>query len=434
MWALLPAAAVLLVVGLIDDAHGLTGIYKLAGQVLSASLLVAGGFRFDVINLFGWEFPLGDFGVPLSLFFCLGAINAFNLIDGSDALAASIGAVVCITLGVITVAQGEFGAALLSFGVAGALVGFLRFNAPPARIYLGDTGSMLIGLVVAAVAIGCSIKEQTATVLAVPVAICAIPILDAAAAMVRRITTGQSVFTPDRGHLHHALLLRGLSVGQTAAAAAGLTALTCAGALASYFSGYQSIAVVTTIIVFSALAAGSIFGHAELRLISSHTRLLGRRFIGRCFVASNEAEGSDHSIQIQGARQWNRLWDALREAAQRYDLVAMKLIIAIPQLHESFYASWKCTERLAVENGWRLTLPLSSRGVEVGRLAVVGSEAGAAALLQMQRWIDYLEEVDPEIELILSRGPCAHGTTASVSCNEVESHDFGELAGVGLAS
>ncbi|HMO85750.1 MAG TPA: MraY family glycosyltransferase, partial [Lacipirellulaceae bacterium] len=142
-WAL-PSVVVLVVVGLIDDLVGLTGIYKLIGQVLAATLLVAAGFCFDRISLFGWQVDLGDFGIPFSIFFCLGAMNAFNLIDGADGLAASIGAVVCLTLGVIAASQHATTAALASFAFSGALVGFLRYNAPPARVYLGDTGSMLI--------------------------------------------------------------------------------------------------------------------------------------------------------------------------------------------------------------------------------------------------------------------------------------------------
>ena len=268
----LPSAAVLIFIGLVDDTLGLTGIYKLIGQVLAASLLSAAGFHFDTISLFGGNFPLGDFGIPFSIFFTLGAINAFNLIDGADGLAASIGAVVCLTLGIIAGFQGATIASLASFGLSGALLGFLRYNAPPARVYLGDTGSMLIGWFVAAVAIKCSIKHQAAVTLVVPVAICAIPILDAAAAMVRRITTGQSVFTADRGHLHHALLLRGWSVGQTAAMAAGLTAITCAGAIASFLTGQELFAIVAAVGVFLVLAAARIFGHAELALTRNPTR------------------------------------------------------------------------------------------------------------------------------------------------------------------
>jgi len=184
MYGLLPSAAILLIIGIIDDVLTLTGIYKLVGQVLAVSVLVAAGAQFDKISLFGLLFPLGVFRIPFTIFFCLGAINAFNLIDGVDALASSLGAIVCVTLGIITASQGHVAGSVVCFALAGGLIGFLRYNIAPAKVYLGDTGSMLIGLVVAAVAIESSVKQQTAFLLAVPLAICAIPILDAGAALV----------------------------------------------------------------------------------------------------------------------------------------------------------------------------------------------------------------------------------------------------------
>ena len=104
---LLPALTILLIVGIVDDVLTLTGIYKLIGQVLAVSVLVAAGAQFDRISLFGLMFPLGDLRIPFTIFFCLGAVNAFNLIDGADALASAIGAIVCITLGIISAAQGH---------------------------------------------------------------------------------------------------------------------------------------------------------------------------------------------------------------------------------------------------------------------------------------------------------------------------------------
>src|SRR3954471_13375268 len=269
--SLLPSIIILLVVGIVDDVLTLTGIYKLIGQVLAVSVLVATGLQFSQISLLRVLIPLGDFRIPFTIFFCLGAVNAFNLIDGIDGLASSLGTVVCVTLGIITASQGHFAGSAVCFTVAGGLVGFLRYNVSPAKVYLGDTGSMLVGLIVAAVAIESSIKQETAFVLAVPLAICAIPILDAGAALIRRITTGQSVFAADRGHLHHALLLRGWSVNQTVIAMNGLAGITCAGAVASYFAGSDVFAVAIAGGVVALLALARVFGHVEAGLVASHS-------------------------------------------------------------------------------------------------------------------------------------------------------------------
>jgi len=391
---LVPAVGVLLIVGLIDDFLSLTGIYKLIGQVLAVSVLVAAGAQFDQISLFGVMLPLGDFRIPFTLFFCLGAINAFNLIDGADGLASSIGAIVCTTLGVLTASRGDVPAALACFAVAGALVGFLRYNVPPARVYLGDTGSMLIGLVVAAVAIDCSIKQQAAFVLSVPLAICAIPILDATAALVRRVTTGQSVFTPDRGHLHHALLLRGWSVGMTVAFIAALAALTSFAALVSYFTNNDLYALAVTGGVFVTLAVARVFGHTEAALIASHSR----SFVRGLVLRGANGEETERSVQLQGKLKWQKIWTALREAAPLYNVAGLTLQVSIPQLHESFYATWKRNDSAAAgDDLWRMTLPLMLDEKPIGKLTVVGATAGRQALADMQQLLDYLESLESEI-------------------------------------
>jgi UDP-GlcNAc:undecaprenyl-phosphate GlcNAc-1-phosphate transferase len=398
---LLPAVIVLLVVGILDDVLTLTGIYKLVGQVLAVSVLVAAGAHFDQISLFGMLLPLGDFRIPFTIFFCLGAINAFNLIDGADGLASSVGAIVCTSLGVITLSRGDVANAYTCFALAGGLVGFLRYNVAPARVYLGDTGSMLIGLVVAAVAIDCSIKQQAAFVLSVPIAICAIPILDAAAAMVRRVTTGQSVFAPDRGHLHHALLLRGWSVSQTVAFIAGLTAITSFGALASYFTDNDAYAIAVTAGVFATLAAARIFGHTEAALIASHSRSLVRQIVLRG-VRRSPPE-TERSVQLQGRRKWQKIWTALRESAPIYNVAGLTLQVSIPQLHESFYATWKRNEKAAPgDDAWRITLPLVLEDRPIGKLLLIGAAGGRQAVADMQQLLDYLETLEADIAAIVA--------------------------------
>jgi len=416
MLSALPSAVVLIIVGLIDDTIGLTGIYKLMGQMLAASLLVASGYRFDEISLFGLHLSLGDFGIPFSIFFCLGIINAFNLVDGADGLAASIGVVVCLTLGVIAAAQGMSISSVACMAMAGALLGFLRYNAPPARVYLGDTGSMLIGWLVAAVAIRNSIKEQAAVALTVPIAICAIPIIDAGAALIRRITTGQSVFTPDRGHLHHALLLRGWSVGQTAAMAAGLTVITCGGAVISYATRNETFAVVTAVGVFVVLVVTRVFGHSEVVLVASQVKSLTRGLLSSVRPpGSTDPHRSDQAIQIQGRRQWNVLWAGLREAAPVYNLAGLKLNVNIPHLHESFYATWKRPGVQTSEDAWRLTLPLSYGDRPVGKLSILGASGGSQGVMEMQQLLDFLEPLEADIGRIVEEAAVQLGTPSSVS-------------------
>ena len=208
MGGLFVASLWIVVLGLVDDRFGMRGRNKLIGQLIAVSILVAWGLRIDAISLFGQHVPFGIFAIPITIIWLLGAINSLNLLDGIDGLASTIGIVLCITIATMAMMTGQAQepVAFIAALMAGSLLGFLRFNFPPAVIYLGDTGSMLIGLVVGALAIGGSLKGPATVGLAAPLAIWALPIFDSFAAIVRRKYTGRSIYATDRGHLHHCLM------------------------------------------------------------------------------------------------------------------------------------------------------------------------------------------------------------------------------------
>ena len=413
---ILPGVVLLLAVGIVDDLWHVRGIHKLFGQVAAAWLLISQGIRFDAVTVFGWEIALYGWAVPFTLFFFLGAINAFNLLDGADGLATSIGLVVCLTLGIIAASRGSIDSALLCFAFSGALAGFLKFNSPPASIYLGDTGSMLIGIIVAAVAIQCSVKQQVAMALVVPATIFAIPVLDATAALVRRIMTGQSIFTGDRGHLHHALLLRGWSVVQTVVFITGLTAITCGGALASYILDSDVITVVVTLLVVAALAGARIFGNAELALIRSQARTLARTVIlGRIPGRTHE---SQETVHIQGHCGWEKIWSALLEMAGDYKLSGIRLNVNIPRLHESYYGNWNQPSSSAQDDVWKITLPLQYEGQTIGKLSILGDSARSNGMKAMQEVLDFLEPLENNFSKML--GDRLSTDTATVESAEEE--------------
>ena len=401
--SIVPGVVVLLLLGIVDDLtvpRGISGKYKLLGQIAAVSLLLNQGIHFNLLSLFGWEWTLGIWSLPFTMFFFLGTINAFNLLDGADGLAASIGVLVCLTLGIVSFSLGSSESALLCITFAGALAGFLKYNAAPATIYLGDTGSMLVGLIVATVAIQCSIKQQATMALVVPLAICAIPALDALAALVRRLMTGQSVFAGDRGHLHHALLLRGWTVNKTVAFIAGLTALTCAGALASFYSGYDSVAVVATLLVFSALGGARVFGHGELALIRSQSRSLARTIIlGR--LPGVQKMASQEAVHLQGHRGWEKLWTALIESAEDYYLSSMRLTINIPRLHESYYGNWKQATSPVSSEVWRVVLPLHLHGESIGKISLSGDMSKTQGVKNLQQVLDFIEPLEEGIAYVL---------------------------------
>ncbi|MBI2480748.1 MAG: undecaprenyl/decaprenyl-phosphate alpha-N-acetylglucosaminyl 1-phosphate transferase, partial [Planctomycetia bacterium] len=187
---IISSALVICTVGLIDDRFNLRGRQKLFGQVFAASILLASGLVIEKVQMFDLTIDLGLLAVPFTMFWLLGAINALNLLDGMDGLATSVGFVVSLAVSALAMLAGHPSEAFLALAIAGGLAGFLVYNSPPASIFLGDAGSMLIGLVLGALAIRGSLKGPATILLAAPTAIWAIPILDVSMAILRRRLTG----------------------------------------------------------------------------------------------------------------------------------------------------------------------------------------------------------------------------------------------------
>lgn len=216
------AAFVIFFLGLKDDMLVLSATKKFIGQVIAASILIhLGGIRLDSMHgLFGfYDVPEG-FGLALSYLTIIVVINSFNLIDGVDGLASSLGVLTTLIFGTYFFIIGQQAYALLGFAMAGSLIAFLIFNHHPAKIFMGDSGSLMIGLVNAILVIHfINIADTSAvsfpivSVVAIGFAILIVPLLDTLRVFAIRIYHGRSPFTPDRNHVHHLLLDKGLNHG-----------------------------------------------------------------------------------------------------------------------------------------------------------------------------------------------------------------------------
>jgi UDP-N-acetylmuramyl pentapeptide phosphotransferase/UDP-N-acetylglucosamine-1-phosphate transferase len=212
------AALVIFFLGLKDDLIVLSASKKFVGQMVAASILIhLGGIRLDSMHgLFGFDDLPEGFALALSYLTIIVVINSFNLIDGIDGLAASLGIVTLLIFGTYFFMIDYQAYALLAFAMAGSLVAFLIFNHHPAKIFMGDSGSLMIGLVNAILVIKfinvASEPEVTIPVtsaVAVGFSILIVPLLDTLRVFAIRIYNGRSPFTPDRNHVHHLLLARG---------------------------------------------------------------------------------------------------------------------------------------------------------------------------------------------------------------------------------
>ncbi len=214
------AAVVIFFLGLKDDLMILSATKKFIGQIIAASILIhLGGIRLDsMYGLFGFDQLPESFGLALSYLTIIVVINSFNLIDGVDGLAASLGILTMLVFGTYFFSVEYQAYALLAFSMAGSLVAFLIFNHHPAKIFMGDSGSLMIGLINAILVIKFINVAHTPFVavplsasVAIGFAILIVPLLDTLRVFAIRILNGKSPFTPDRNHVHHLLLDRGLS-------------------------------------------------------------------------------------------------------------------------------------------------------------------------------------------------------------------------------
>lgn len=209
---LLAGAAIVFLAGLWDDIHRLRPSVKFALQLAAALLAYHGGLTFDQVEFpWGTRLPLGWFSIPVTLFWFLLVINAINLIDGLDGLAAGVTLFVSLTLLILSISSGNFLVATGLAAMAGTCMGFLRYNFNPASIFMGDSGSYFLGYMLAALSILGSIKSQATVAIIIPIVALGLPLMDAVIAPIRRFITGKALFQPDKSHIHHRLLTMGLT-------------------------------------------------------------------------------------------------------------------------------------------------------------------------------------------------------------------------------
>ncbi|MBN3033656.1 MAG: undecaprenyl/decaprenyl-phosphate alpha-N-acetylglucosaminyl 1-phosphate transferase [Candidatus Saganbacteria bacterium] len=209
---ILLGGSIVLLAGLLDDMRGMKPMAKLVWQIIGASVAIYFGVEISfVTNPLAGVVPLGLVAVPLTLVWLVGMTNAVNLIDGLDGLASGVTLIAAGTLFLVALRTHQPGAALLMLAVAGAALGFLRYNFFPASIFLGDSGSYFLGFVLAASAIIGVFKTTLVVALFLPLIVLAVPIFDTAFAVFRRLKDRRNLFAADNRHIHHLLLRAGLS-------------------------------------------------------------------------------------------------------------------------------------------------------------------------------------------------------------------------------
>lgn len=257
-WLVASGAAMIFATGLVDDIKSLRPTQKLMGQVLAAIFAASGGLVIgNIVNPFGGgEINLGWVSYPITVIYMVAFMNIINLIDGLDGLAGGITVISCLTMFGLSVMSGRLDAAMTAIVTAGATLGFLRYNFHPAKIFLGDSGSLLLGFMLSAISLMNVTRVAGLTTMLIPLVIALVPITDTLAAIVRRERGHVSIMAPDKGHIHHRLLQDGFDQRTAVVFIYLWTMLLCLGAVVMTQVGmYRRIAVFALLFIASFFVA-----------------------------------------------------------------------------------------------------------------------------------------------------------------------------------
>ncbi len=340
---LLPAVAVMFVTGLVDDIRGSKPWQKLLGQLAAVLLaMTIGGVEISGVR--GYDLP-NWLSLPLTLAWLIGCTNAVNLIDGVDGLAAGVGLFATITTLIAALLHGDYGLALATAPLAGALLGFLRYNSNPASIFLGDCGSLPIGFLLGVFAVEWGQKSATLLGMTAPLMALAIPLLDTCLSIVRRYLRQQPIFGADRGHIHHKLLAQGLTPRRVTLV---LYAVCGVGAALALLGSFWQGSTGPVLVIFCVVSLAGIrylgyaeFGAAGQILCNGSLRLLLSRQIAL----------SAFTKEMQSASSPEACWLAIRQNYRSFGFAGVRARMQGQVLQDGVESS--------APQLWRLSIPLS---------------------------------------------------------------------------
>lgn len=375
--AIVAGAMVVLAMGVRDDIRPLRASVKLLFQALAAGIAMAGGHVIWRLSLpFCGDLDLGFWGIPLTLFWFLGCMNAINLLDGMDGLAGGVSLIVCITMVLVGQLMGNTAGMLLMACLGGGIFGFLLFNFHPARIFLGDSGSNVIGFLIAALAMMSSRKSETAVALIVPTLALGVPITDTALAIIRRWSRHLPFSAPDRQHIHHRLLSMGLTQSRAVLVIYAICIVLCAGAVLSISTQRELLLMVfgaTGILVFVCvrILGGLRLGDLTMRFARDwQFHQAGSR-------ARIETERCAHFLP--SATTIADLWRGCGPALAKLDVDEARLVLDGPTGPgpSLYWRSDSCPPDLAeMAESWQVRLHVMDGEQVIGHLIITGEVDG----------------------------------------------------------
>ncbi len=320
---ILLAATSMFAVGLLDDIKHLRARTKLLAQLAAAIAVCCAGTRIESVAVADWlTLDFGWFSWPLTLLWIVGITNAVNFCDGLDGLAAGISTVACGVIAVFAVQSGQVVMAVLMLALLGSLSGFLLFNFNPARIFMGDSGSLFLGFTIAASSVMCASKSSALVGLALPVLALGIPIFDTLFSMLRRFLQRRSIFAPDRSHFHHRLLDLGLNQRHVVIAAYGVTLLITGLGMFMMATRNANSLIILFCILLLLILVFRVVGSVRLRETVAGLR---KKYALSQHRREERIDFEDAQLHFRDARTFDQWWRAVCEAAQRMDFAWVSL-------------------------------------------------------------------------------------------------------------
>lgn len=377
--SILGGGGLLAAVGLWDDLRDTRAIVKLAAQVIAAVIVFAVGIRIEGISVpFLTVVPLGVFSLMATVFWMVLVTNAVNLIDGMDGLAGGVVVLAGGTLFVMSVIEDNALAALLLACIVGATMGFLAYNVNPASIFLGDTGSLVLGFLLAVISVHSSQKSYTLFSIVAAMLALGLPIFDLSLAVVRRYLSGQPIFRADQHHVHHRLLRMGLSQSQSVVVLFGGAIVLEGLALVFIYADDALSALAIAAVVPLIVVAVRFLGYGQLIRSARRARLLEQV----------ESDASDRTRAVTALRRELRvatsvaeLWGAVEQHAENLGLERLQLEVLDPALREELGLSaplaWTRAHSapaadVHLQSVWSRDLPVTAGPRTLARLTAAG--------------------------------------------------------------
>ncbi|HTF23570.1 MAG TPA: MraY family glycosyltransferase [Candidatus Limnocylindria bacterium] len=365
MAVLMAPGTLVLLLGVYDDLMGATPWQKLIIETLAAGMVWWAGFRIVHLPIFGYGIHSLILSLAVTVFWIVAMTNSFNLIDGLDGLAAGIAFFVTLSVFVVSLIQGNHFGCILAITLAGALLGFLRFNFSPATIFLGDTGSLFLGFVLATLAIHTSQKSSTLLAIVVPFVAFGLPVLDTLLTVVRRFLSGRPLFVGDHDHIHHRLLQR-LSPRAAALVLYALTALFSLGSLLIIHSTGNLVALVAVLAGVSGWFLTSRLHYEELSELNAH---VSQALHSQRKVLANQILIRKVSGQLKEAKALEGSWQVLVKALEALDFDGVTCQLSGWQNGSTpFLAPWSRPSENKTGDCWTVSIPLRVGEKAIGQL------------------------------------------------------------------